>query len=63
MYITLLACLIVSYNPIIADDNVFMESDDERQEYIASSYGKIWTGLVDEPIAWPWAYEQVWQDL
>ena len=47
----------------IAGDEVYMEDEKEREEYVNSGTGRIWIGLSDEALSWPWAYEQVRSSL
>ena len=43
----------------LADDAVYMENDEHRNEYVLEDYGYIWKGTSDWPEKTPWNFGQV----
>ena len=41
-----------------ADDKVFMENRNEREEYVLNEYGSIWRGTHHNNRPLPWNYGQ-----
>ena len=49
-------CLFLAY---LADDDVYLEDEEERKEYVLNGNGKIWAGTIRSPFARKWEFEQV----
>ena len=50
--------VIVLFNPWCKEDDVYMEDDDEIQEYVLSDTGRIYTGTADNIASRPWIFGQ-----
>ena len=44
---------------MLADDDVYLEDEEERKEYVLNGSGRIWSGTSKSPFARKWAFEQV----
>ena len=45
--------------PPLADDAVYMENDQQRNEYVMEDSGYIWRGTSHRPEKIPWNFGQV----
>lgn len=52
---SLLSLLCVS----AADDDVYLEDEEDRREYVLNGSGRIWSGTSRSPFARKWEFEQV----
>lgn len=43
----------------LADDAVYMENDEQRNEYVMEDFGYIWRGISYRPEKNPWNFGQV----
>ena len=43
----------------LADDAVYMENDEYRNEYVMEDFGYIWKGISHRPEKNPWNFGQV----
>uniref|UniRef100_A0A2P2HW15 protein-glutamine gamma-glutamyltransferase n=1 Tax=Hirondellea gigas TaxID=1518452 RepID=A0A2P2HW15_9CRUS len=50
--------IFVLFNPWCKDDNVYMEDDAEREEYIMNDRGKVYVGQYRKARGRPWAFGQ-----
>lgn len=46
------------FNPWCKDDAVYMESDEEKQEYVLNDFGMIWRGTTTRSRPCPWNFAQ-----
>ncbi|VEN38687.1 unnamed protein product [Callosobruchus maculatus] len=46
------------FNPWCQDDDVYMENDEEREEYVMNETGKIWCGTFKNPEGKMWIFGQ-----
>ena len=44
---------------MILDDEVYLDKEEARQEYVMSGMGLIWAGTHKNMFTWPWEYSQV----
>ena len=44
---------------VFTDDEVYMEGEEERKEYVLHESGKIWAGVHHNTFTWLWEFEQV----
>lgn len=42
-----------------ADDDVYLEEEEDRKEYVLNGSGRIWGGTSKSPFARKWEFEQV----
>lgn len=48
----------VIFNPWCPQDGVYMENEEELNEYILNESGKIWCGTFKNPTGKPWIFGQ-----
>ncbi|CAH1183736.1 unnamed protein product [Phaedon cochleariae] len=48
----------ILFNPWCSEDGVYMEKEEERQEYIMNETGKIWCGTFKKPTGKVWTFGQ-----
>nr|XP_022901418.1 uncharacterized protein LOC111414340 [Onthophagus taurus] len=48
----------ILFNPWCRDDGVYMDHEDDRQEYVLNDSGKIWCGTYKHPKGKRWIYGQ-----
>lgn len=48
----------ILFNPWCPEDAVYMENEEERQEYILNETGKIWCGTFKNPKGKHWIFGQ-----
>lgn len=48
----------VLFNPFSEEDDVYMEGEEERNEYVLNDVGRIWVGASTSPSSIPWLYAQ-----
>lgn len=48
----------ILFNPWCPEDSVYMENEDERNEYILNETGKIWCGTFKNPTGKHWIFDQ-----
>ncbi|XP_018576112.1 hemocyte protein-glutamine gamma-glutamyltransferase isoform X2 [Anoplophora glabripennis] len=48
----------IIFNPWCPEDSVYMENEDEREEYILNETGKIWCGTFKNPTGKHWIFGQ-----
>ena len=41
------------------DDEVYLDKEEARQEYVMNGMGLIWAGTYKNMFTWPWEYAQV----
>ncbi|XP_046675640.1 hemocyte protein-glutamine gamma-glutamyltransferase-like [Homalodisca vitripennis] len=55
---TFLQDFYILFNPWNESDQVFLEDEEKRQEYVLNDHGKIWMGTNKAPVSYPWVYGQ-----
>nr|WVH01984.1 protein-glutamine gamma-glutamyltransferase K-like isoform X3 [Halisarca dujardinii] len=50
--------VVILFNPWDKEDDVYVEDDDARKEYVMNGQGKIWAGSYKSTFTWPWEFEQ-----
>lgn len=50
--------LYIIFNPWCPEDGVYMENEEERNEYVMNETGKIWTGTFKKPTGKHWIFGQ-----
>nr|WVH01986.1 protein-glutamine gamma-glutamyltransferase K-like isoform X5 [Halisarca dujardinii] len=50
--------LAIIFNPWHEEDDVYMSSEQQRQEYVMNESGLIWAGAHNNTFTWPWEYDQ-----
>ncbi|KAF7995203.1 hypothetical protein HCN44_004675 [Aphidius gifuensis] len=55
--------LYIIFNPWCADDDVFVDDEEHRQEYVLSEDGLIWTGNASHMRTVPWAFRHFSRDV
>lgn len=48
----------IIFNPWCPEDGVYMENEEERNEYVMNETGKIWTGTFKKPTGKHWIFGQ-----
>uniref|UniRef100_A0A1B6KCH6 Transglutaminase-like domain-containing protein n=1 Tax=Graphocephala atropunctata TaxID=36148 RepID=A0A1B6KCH6_9HEMI len=48
----------ILFNPWKEGDQVYVEDEQQRQEYVLSDHGKIWMGTNKAPVGYPWVFGQ-----
>ncbi|XP_044010420.1 annulin-like [Aphidius gifuensis] len=56
-------CLYIIFNPWCPDDKIHLNDEEQRQEYVMSQKGLIWTGHVGQVEATPWSFGQFNKDV
>ncbi|XP_044309282.1 protein-glutamine gamma-glutamyltransferase E-like [Varanus komodoensis] len=54
---------VLLFNPWLPADEVFLDDDAQRDEYVKSDFGLIFKGVVDNIQALPWNYGQFQEDI
>jgi transglutaminase 1 len=49
---------VILFNPWDKDDDVYIEDDRARQEYVLNGSGKIWAGSSSNTFTWSWEFQQ-----
>lgn len=60
---SLIRSIYMLFNPWNSDDQVFMQDENERNEYITSDIGRIWRGCYNDPRGYYWAFSQFEEDI
>jgi transglutaminase 1 len=50
--------VVILFNPWDKDDDVYIEDDRARQEYVLNGSGKIWAGSSSNTFTWSWEFQQ-----
>ncbi|XP_054849611.1 protein-glutamine gamma-glutamyltransferase E-like isoform X1 [Eublepharis macularius] len=58
-----LGTVVLLFNPWLAEDDVFMPNDAEREEYVLSEFGLVFSGSADHISNFGWDYGQFQEDI
>lgn len=50
--------VVVIFNPLSANDDVYVQNQADRDEYVFNEFGAVFKGSADRPFWIPWAYDQ-----
>ncbi|XP_054849695.1 protein-glutamine gamma-glutamyltransferase E-like [Eublepharis macularius] len=60
---TSLGTMVLLFNPWLKGDDVFMPNDAEREEYVLSEFGLVFSGSADHISNFGWDYGQFQEDI